>query len=87
MYAVNATSPAQLLLVSGCPNSGEVTKVDYDTTAKKDKADIPKVKLAKLQNVVYRRASIIKEKMNKVVDLQACESPCHKCTSKDEVDN
>ena len=37
--------------------------------------------------MVNRKASIIKEIMNKVDALQACESTCHDCTSKDEVEN
>ena len=37
--------------------------------------------------MVNRKASIIKEIMNKVDALQACESTCHECTSKDEVGN
>ena len=52
-----------------------------------DKAEDFKVKLAKLRNVVNIKASIIKELMNKVDALQACESTCHECTPKDEVEN
>ena len=59
----------------------------YDTTEKKDKAEDHKVKLAKLGNVVYRKASIIKEILNKVDALKACESTCHECTLEDEVWN
>ena len=45
------------------------------------------MKLAKLQNVVNRKASIINEIINKVDALGACESTCHECTLKDDVDN
>ena len=36
--------------------------------------------------MVNRKASIIKEMINKVEALQACESTCHECTSKYEVE-
>ena len=36
--------------------------------------------------MVNRNASITKEMMNKV-DAEACESTCHECTSKEEVEN
>ena len=36
--------------------------------------------------MVNRKASIIKEMMNKVDALKACESTCHECTSKYEVE-
>ena len=45
-----------------------------------------KEKLAKLRNGVNRKASIIKEMMNKVY-AQACEPTCHENTSKEEVEN
>ena len=35
--------------------------------------------------MVTIKASIIKEMMNRVDALQACESTCHECTLKDEV--
>ena len=41
----------------------------------------------KLGNVVRRKASIIKEIINKVDALQASKSTFHKCTSTDEVEN
>ena len=44
------------------------------------------MKLAKLRNVVNRKAPIIKEIMNKVDALEACESTCHECTLKYEVE-
>ena len=37
--------------------------------------------------MVYRNAYIIKEMMNKVDALQACQSTCHECTLKDKVEN
>ena len=37
--------------------------------------------------MVNKKASIIEESMNKVDALQACESNCHECTSKDELKN
>ena len=37
--------------------------------------------------MVNRQAYIIKEMMNKIDALQACESTCHECTSKDKVEN
>ena len=45
------------------------------------------MKLAKLRNVVNRKASIVKEMMNKVDLLEACEPTCHECTLKHEVEN
>ena len=48
----------------------------YDTTEKKDKAEDLKLKLSKSSNVVNRKASIIKDMMNKFDALQACESTC-----------
>ena len=45
------------------------------------------MKLTKLRNMFSRKASIIKEIINKVDALEACKSTCHKCTLKDEVRN
>ena len=50
-----------------------------------DKKGEPKIQ--KLRNVINRKASIIKEMMNKVDELEACESTCHIYTLKDEVEN
>ena len=44
-----------------------------------------KEKLAQLRNWVNIRTSNIKEMVNKV-DAEACESTCHECTSKEEVE-
>ena len=37
--------------------------------------------------MVNRQAYIIKEMMNKIDALQACESTCHECTLEDKVEN
>ena len=44
------------------------------------------MKLAKLRNVVNRKASIINEMMDKGDALEACEPTCHESTLKDEVE-
>ena len=44
-----------------------------------------KIKLAKLRNGVNRKAFIIKEIMSNA--FQPCESTCHECYSKYEVEN
>ena len=48
----------------------------YDTSEKKDKADNLKVKLERIQNVVKREATIIKDKKNKVDAFEAVGSTC-----------
>ena len=45
------------------------------------------IKLTKLRTIFNRIVTIIMEVMNKVDALEAWESTCHECTSKDQVNN
>ena len=66
---------------------GRSSFIGCTLTEKNYKAEDLKVNFAKLRNVVHRKASKIKEIMNEVDALQACELNCLECTSKGEVEN